>query len=290
MGTVVAMQAARHDKHYAISGIAAHPCKKRKDGAPGSVTSLSNSSGALANTYTYDSFGKLTASTGTVTNPYRYTGREVDSETGLDYYRARYYDPQVGRFISEDPMGFAAGVNVYTYALNSPTNFRDPSGMDIAVIESGPTGLFNNPIGHSAIAVTGAGVYSFGNGWPAGSSLTDYLVANAEFRDTVVYVIHTTPDQDRAALAQLRKFPRNLPHDRDKMLEDNCSTRTNMVLDAAGIPFPRLPMGSRGGGRPIFNPVLPGSAGARVALGADAYVIPQGSTSVPGALLPFNPQ
>ena len=55
----------------------------------GSVTSLSNSSGALANTYTYDSIGKLTASTGTVINPYRYTGRDFDPETGLDYYRTR---------------------------------------------------------------------------------------------------------------------------------------------------------------------------------------------------------
>src|SRR5207249_6441384 len=68
----------------------------------GSITSLSNSAGALANTYTYDSFGKLTASTGTIVNPFRYTGRESDNESGLYYYRARYYDQNVGRFIGED--------------------------------------------------------------------------------------------------------------------------------------------------------------------------------------------
>ncbi len=63
-----------------------------------SITSLSNVSGGLANTYSYDSFGSLTASTGTVTNPLRYTGREFDSETGIYNYRARYYDQSVGRF------------------------------------------------------------------------------------------------------------------------------------------------------------------------------------------------
>src|SRR5580692_11152549 len=58
-----------------------------------SVTSLSNSSAALANTYTYNAFGTLTASTGTLINPFQYTGRESDQETNLDYYRLRYYDP-----------------------------------------------------------------------------------------------------------------------------------------------------------------------------------------------------
>src|SRR5437879_1892078 len=59
----------------------------------GSVTSLSTPAGVLSNTYTYDSFGKLTASAGSVANPLRYTAREFDSETGLYFYRARYYDP-----------------------------------------------------------------------------------------------------------------------------------------------------------------------------------------------------
>jgi len=66
----------------------------------GSVTSLSSAAGSIANTYTYDSFGKLTASTGSLVNPFRYTARESDIETGLYYYRARYYDLNAGRFLS----------------------------------------------------------------------------------------------------------------------------------------------------------------------------------------------
>jgi RHS repeat-associated protein len=96
----------------------------------GSLTSLSNSSGALANTYTYDSFGNLVASSGSLVNNFRYTGREFDTETGLYYYRARYYDPNAGRFISEDPIGFRGdGPNFYLYVLGNPANWIDPFGL-----------------------------------------------------------------------------------------------------------------------------------------------------------------
>jgi RHS repeat-associated protein len=80
------------------------------------------------NTYTYDSFGKLTASTGTLTNPIQYTGREFDQETTIYFYRSRYYDASVGRFISEDSVGFGGGSNFYRYVLNNPVNLVDPQG------------------------------------------------------------------------------------------------------------------------------------------------------------------
>jgi RHS repeat-associated protein len=97
----------------------------------GSVTSLSSSAGSIANTYTYDSYGKLTASTGSLVNPFRYTSRESDAETGLYYYRARYYDAQAGRFLSEDPMRFKAGINFYQYVKNNAANLADPFGLKV---------------------------------------------------------------------------------------------------------------------------------------------------------------
>ena len=85
--------------------------------------------GALANTYTYDSFGRVTASTGTLVNPFQYTGREFDAETGIYQYRARYYDQNIGRFISEDLIGLNGGINFYRYVMNQPVNNSDPFGL-----------------------------------------------------------------------------------------------------------------------------------------------------------------
>ena len=97
----------------------------------GSVTSLSNGAGSVAQTYTFDSFGKLTSSTGSLMNPFRYTAREFDSESNLYFYRARYYDVGAGRFLSEDPRGFDSGNdNFYDYTSNDPINHVDPSGTN----------------------------------------------------------------------------------------------------------------------------------------------------------------
>ena len=95
----------------------------------GTVTSLSSSTGSVVQTYTYDSFGSKTASSGSLTNPFQYTARELDTETGLYYYRARYYDPISGRFLSEDTARFGSGENFYAYSNNSPITFSDPLGL-----------------------------------------------------------------------------------------------------------------------------------------------------------------
>ena len=93
-----------------------------------SITSLTNAASAIAGTYAYDAFGNLSSSTGSLTNPFRYTGREFDTETGLYYYRTRYYDSGIGRFASEDSIGFKGGINFYPYVRNRPLTFGDPMG------------------------------------------------------------------------------------------------------------------------------------------------------------------
>lgn len=92
----------------------------------GSTSALTNSSGALISQSQYEAFG---ASTGSSLTRYGYTGRELDSLTGLMHYRARWYDPQQGRFMSEDPIGFDGGLNLYGYVGNSPMMYTDPSGQ-----------------------------------------------------------------------------------------------------------------------------------------------------------------
>lgn len=95
----------------------------------GSVSSLTSPTGSLGNTYVYDSFGNLTASNGSVTNPFEYTGREYDPEAGIYEYRRRYYDQSAGRFISEDPYRSIFGTNRYKYVSNHPMMFNDPLGL-----------------------------------------------------------------------------------------------------------------------------------------------------------------
>jgi RHS repeat-associated protein len=95
----------------------------------GSVTSLTASNGSVAQSYAYDSFGNLTNSSGSLTNFFRYTARDFDTETSLYNYRARYYDAVEGRFLSEDPIRFKAGSNFYAYVKNNPVMRWDPSGL-----------------------------------------------------------------------------------------------------------------------------------------------------------------
>ena len=92
-----------------------------------STTGFTNSSGASVAQITYDSFGNQNA--GTNLTRYTYNGREFDMDTGLYYYRARWYDAKVGRFISEDPIGFGGGINAFSYVSSNPQNAKDPLGL-----------------------------------------------------------------------------------------------------------------------------------------------------------------
>jgi RHS repeat-associated protein len=97
--------------------------------ALGSVTRLTDAGQASAGTYRYDGWGGTTTESGTVSNPFRFTGREKLSGSPLYHYRARTYDPDVGRFLSKDPSGMADGPNAYAYVGNNPVNWIDPSGL-----------------------------------------------------------------------------------------------------------------------------------------------------------------
>jgi RHS repeat-associated protein len=104
----------------------------------GTVRDIVNGSGVLGNTITYDSFGNiLSQSNFLFGDRYTYTGREFDAVLGMYYYRARFYDPMLGRFISQDPLSFEAGdPNLYRFVGNSPLTLTDPFGM-AATTESG---------------------------------------------------------------------------------------------------------------------------------------------------------
>jgi len=92
--------------------------------ALGSVIALTDENGIIKTQYVYDPYGNTAISGEESDNPFQYTGRENDN-TGLYYYRARYYSPELQRFISEDPIR-SPGVNSFIYSNNNSINFRDP--------------------------------------------------------------------------------------------------------------------------------------------------------------------
>jgi len=95
-----------------------------------STVALGDGTGTLQTQYTYEPFGITTQTGAASTNSYKYTGREDDG-SGLYYYRARYYQPRLQRFIAEDPLGFGGGgdVNLYEYVSGNPMMYRDPYGL-----------------------------------------------------------------------------------------------------------------------------------------------------------------
>ena len=96
----------------------------------GSTLALTDATGNIQTAYSYDAFGNTSIAGSTSSNVFQYTGRE-DESNGLYYYRARYYNPLLGRFISQDPLGFGSGgSNLYAYVGDDPTNLIDPFGLD----------------------------------------------------------------------------------------------------------------------------------------------------------------
>ena len=97
-----------------------------------------NTNGTKDAGYRYFAFGEQWSHSGSQDNPYRYCGEYIDNETGFIYLRNRYYDPKLGRFISEDPA--KSGSNWYVYCENNPLKFVDPWGLEEIVISGGAYG------------------------------------------------------------------------------------------------------------------------------------------------------
>jgi len=131
----------------------------------GSTVGLTDAIGNLAEMETYDSFGN--GGSGARTR-YTYTGRERDPDTGILYYRARFYDQQIGRFLSEDPLGLGPGPNPYEYGYDNPLRYIDPTGnqpWDWAVAGGGTlagTGAAGGAIAAGGAVVVGYGVVLYG--------------------------------------------------------------------------------------------------------------------------------
>jgi len=133
----------------------------------GSVVALSDVNSVLVERYTYDVFGRPTIrdANGVViaesafANPYLFTGRAYDAESGLYYYRARYYDYYTGRFLQPDPAGYTDGLNLYAYVGNNPLAYVDPFGLCEATTTQIP-GLHSAEEVEGLMAVVALGMHA----------------------------------------------------------------------------------------------------------------------------------
>jgi RHS repeat-associated protein len=139
----------------------------------GSTNALTDATGNVVSSATYDSYGNTT---GNIATRYQYTGREKDDATGLTYYRARWYSGELGRFISEDPIGFGGrDINLFGYVHNNSINRKDPLGLldrgdyefakqatEVGVATAGATGAAGGLLGIGAISVSAAPVTACG--------------------------------------------------------------------------------------------------------------------------------
>jgi RHS repeat-associated protein len=136
----------------------------------GSVVAIASTS-AILDQITYDPFGNIVTQTNATDSVrFGFAGMEYDSVTGLYYDHARYYDAVIGRFTSQDPMGFAAGdTNLYRYVNNGPSEVADPTGEDIYLVPGNPIALGYR---HITVVVTDpvSGWYKeYNGGGPGGS-------------------------------------------------------------------------------------------------------------------------
>ncbi|XP_041361873.1 uncharacterized protein LOC121377841 [Gigantopelta aegis] len=137
----------------------------------GSVTALMHGNGSLANTYSYDPFGKLLQAEETKRNDFCFVGqwgvRREKEVPGKYQMRARYYDSKLGRFVSPDPLGLPGpglkNVNLYTYAENNPVTFADPQGRILpAIIAAGAAiGAITNGVIYTGTSLA-TGSFSWG--------------------------------------------------------------------------------------------------------------------------------
>jgi len=125
--------------------------------AIGNTVAISDSTGNMVNKYAYDAFGEVLNQEEAIPNPFKYVGQfgVMDEGNGLLFMKARYYDPEIGRFISKDPIGLLGGLNLYAYAGNNPVNFIDPLGL-----QGEKSGIWSGTGGNVGGILLSGGVYT----------------------------------------------------------------------------------------------------------------------------------
>ncbi|MCF7855312.1 MAG: hypothetical protein K9N51_10985 [Candidatus Pacebacteria bacterium] len=229
----------------------------------GTVRALTDDTGAVAEAYRYDAWGNVlgvfdgngqTLLGSALGNRFLFHGREYSSTTGLYNFRARWYDPTTGRWLSKDPIGISGGLNQYVFCGNNPVNFVDPLGLDFVHIVDADAVKGQ---GHAAVItgpVNGQWRYdSFGklkgshrHGQYSFTSEQDALNFARQHGYTHFARWQTSPAQDAAAQARADQWHtgagQNYTTRRQYEVDgDNCQAMVDDAADAANLEtyYPR---------------------------------------------------
>jgi RHS repeat-associated protein len=218
-------------------------------GTPQAVTDATQSNIWSAS---YQPFGALSASSRTalIGQDLRLPGQENDMETGLYHNGFRDYVPGWGRFGQSDPIGMLAGTNTYTYSLDNPATFFDPSGMDTITLNYYGMGglakdLFYGGTGHVGVSVNGGPSYGYypidalnigpdamlGSVWGQGVEIEDLAIQGHGPSQSATFTI--TPDQAQAATDYINGLTQN--PGTYNFVTNNCTTVAQDILGVAGV-------------------------------------------------------
>jgi uncharacterized protein RhaS with RHS repeats len=186
-------------------------------------------------------------------------------------------------FMERDPKPTSVDANLYTFVDNNPINYIDPLGLLTVVVIGGPTS--SNPFGHSSIGFTGNGIYSFGTGTAPGSSFTDFINNQASYRNSTLYVLDTTPQQEQNMINYLKQqSPKVNPY------PDNCAARVNGALNSGEINIMTPDAYNIFGEEPVDNFPQDIATGLNASTFNLQIQIPKGTTLPGNFLTGFNPK
>ncbi len=176
----------------------------------------------------YKPFGSADVTINTFGNNFRFQGQYFDTETGLHYNYHRYYDPQLGRYITPDPIGLDGGINLFAYVGNNPVNWVDPLGLATIWVHSNPR-HYNPGPGHGWVTIVNddGSSETVGN-YPGGPSNRDVVKTPTESNHWEI----TQEEADAASEAMNKPWY--------AAINDNCVDRVEDALDAANIKHPNF--------------------------------------------------